>query len=216
MANTITHRSQDSAVFPGATTKLAGLMAAAAVVLLLVLSMGITKAGAAGLDPEKYPPCTTEACIPDVVTPDGNPPQAGETLKLVFHGYEPGSTVTITFYVDTNNDTILEEITLTGVADEFGDIEFEWNIPAGVAGDIVYEIAGIDEETGEVRRESGSLFVEEEDAMVPDSSVPGDGGGPLPYTGSNSTNLVRIGLVLIVAGGISVVAVRRRNAHADA
>jgi LPXTG-motif cell wall-anchored protein len=183
--------------------------------LLLVLSTGITKAGAADLpDPALYPPCTTEACIPDVVTPDGNPPQAGETVVLVFHGYEPGSTVSITFYVDTNADTILEEVTLTGVADEFGDVEFEWNIPAGVAGDLVYETIGIDDETGEVRRESGSIFVEAED-FVPDT-VPGGGGGPLPYTGSNSTNLVRIGLVLIVAGGISVVAVRRRNAHVDA
>ena len=214
MANMGINRQNNSAVLHGSTARLVSLMAAAAVVLLLVLSMGITKAGAADApDPDRYPPCTSAACQPDVVTPDGEPPVAGEPVVLVFHGYEPGTTVTITIYVDTNADTILEEITLTGVADEFGDVEFEWNIPAGVAGDLVYEVSGIDDETGEVRRESGSLYVEASN-ITPDTSVPDN--GPLPYTGSNSTNMVRIGLVLIVAGGISVVAVRRRNAHADA
>ena len=212
MANTSTNRHNHSAVVHGSTARLVGLMAAAALMLLLVLSAGITKAGA--IDIVFYPPCTTLECQPDVVTPDGQPPVAGETVQIVFHGYKPGSTVTVKFYVDTNADGIIEEIRLTGVADEFGDVEFDWNIPAGVAGDIVYEVSGIDDVTGEVRRESGSVFVEADD-LVPDT-VPGGGGGPLPYTGSNSTNLVRIGLVLIVAGGISVVAVRRRNAHVDA
>jgi LPXTG-motif cell wall-anchored protein len=214
VANMRINRQNNSAVLHGSTARLVSLMAGAAVVLLLVLSMGITKAGAVDApNPDLYPPCTSAACQPDVVTPDGQPPKGGETVHLVFHGFEPGSTVTVTFYVDTNADTVLEEVTLTGVADEFGDVEFDWNIPAGVAGDVVYEVAGIDEETGEVRHESGSLYVEAEN-LTPDTSVPDN--GPLPYTGSNSTNMVRIGLVLIVAGGISVVAVRRRNAHADA
>ena len=214
MANTSTTRQNHSAVLHGSTARLVSLMAAAAVVLLLVLSMGITKAGAVDApDPDLYPPCTTAECTPDIVTPDGNPPQAGETLTLVFGGYEPGSTVTLVVYVDTNGDTVLEEIVLTSVADEFGFAEFEWNIPAGVAGDIIYETSGIDDETGDVRRSSGSLYIEAEN-LTPDTNAPDN--GPLPYTGSNSSNMVRIGLVLIVAGGISVVAVRRRNAHVDA
>jgi LPXTG-motif cell wall-anchored protein len=181
--------------------------------LLLVLSAGITKAGAVDApDPDRYPPCTTVECQP--VPPDGGEgPVEGEPYTIVFGGFEPGTIARIVFYIDTNDDTILEEIVLTAEVDEFGFAEFEWNIPAGVAGDLIYEVRGIDDETGEERSFSGSVFVEEADALVPDS-VPDN--GPLPYTGSNSTNIVRIGLVLIVAGGISVVAVRRRNAHASA
>jgi LPXTG-motif cell wall-anchored protein len=175
-------------------------MAAAAVVLLLVLSMGVTKAGAVGT--VTYPPCTTNECTSN-----------GDTFVLVLHAYVPGSVVTLHVYVDTNGDGIVEDITLTGVADANGDVIFEWDIPAGFAGDVNYTSEGIDEATGEVRTESGSVFVEDT-TLNPDNG--GGGGGPLPYTGSDSTNLVRIGLVLIVAGGISVVAVRRRNAGTNA
>jgi len=209
VANTSTNRNTHSAVVHGSTARLVGLMAASALMLLLVLSAGITKAGA--IDTDLYPPCTTVECQP-VPPADNEKPVEGEPYTIVFGGFEPGTTARIVFYVDTNADTILEEIVLTAEVDEFGFAEFEWNIPAGVAGDIIYEVQGIDDETGEPRKFSGSVFVEEADALVPDS-VPD---GPLPYTGSNSTNIVRIGLVLIVAGGISVVAVRRRNAHASA
>ena len=206
MASNQTHRSQDSPVLPGATTKLAGLMAAAAVVLLLVLSMGMTKAGAAD---DKYTDCiVTGDCVDVSVTL-----VQGETVQLVFHSFEPGTEVTLVVYVDINGDGVLDPVVLHATADEFGDVVFEWDIPAGVAGDFEYTVEGIDDVTGEVVRSRGALHVEETDALT----IPNNGGGgPLPYTGSNSTNLVRIGLVLIVAGGISVVAVRRRNTHVDA
>lgn len=199
MATISTNRPNHSSL-QGSTTRLVGLIAATAVVLLLVLSMGMTKAGA--VDTVTYPPCTTpEDC-----------PQNGDTLVLVGHGYKPGSTVTTRVFYDSDGDGVLEERILTGVADANGDVIFEWDIPAGFAGDVSYVIEGIDE-NGEVLTESGSVFAEDK-TLNPDNG--GGGGGPLPYTGSDSTNLVRIGLVLIVAGGISVVAVRRRHAGTNA
>jgi len=203
VATISTNRPNHSSL-QGSTTRLVGLMAAAAVVLLLVLSMGVTKAGAVGT--VTYPPCTTNECTSN-----------GDTFVLVLHHYEPGSVVTLHVYVDTNADGIPEDITLTGVADANGDVIFEWDIPAGFAGEVNYTSEGIDDATGEVRTESGSVFVEDT-TLNPDNGGGGEGGGggPLPYTGSDSTNLVRIGLVLIVAGGISVVAVRRRNAGTNA
>ena len=71
-------------------------------------------------------------------------------------------------------------------------------------GEFEIEIEGIDEETGEVRVSTAAIVIVED-----------NGGGALPYTGSDSSStLVRIGFVLVLAGGISVVAVRRRNVRA--
>lgn len=213
MAINPNHQNPSTGIL-GSPTRLLGLMATAGAALLLVLSMTMMKAGAAPAT--TYPPVTEPpTTIVDVVPGGGddNIIESGEDVQFVVDGFEPGTVVTLTIFVDTNGDGIIEEIVLTGIADENGEVEFDWNVPAGTGtGDYSFEVEGIDDVTGSPRTSSGSIHIEALGAFVP-----GDGtGGPLPYTGSNSTNLLRIGLVLIVAGGISVVAVRRRSAHADA
>ena len=198
----------------GSPTRVVGVMATAGAALLLVLSMTMMKAGAQTVT--TYPPVTEPPTTIVEVVPGGGDDgiiEASEPVQFVVDGFEPGTVVTLTIFVDTNGDGTLDEVVLTGVADENGEVTFDWNVPAGTStGDYTFDVEGIDDVTGLPRTESGSIHIEAVGAFVP-----GDGtSGPLPYTGSNSTNLLRIGLVLIVAGGISVVAVRRRNAHTNA
>ncbi len=214
MASTRNNSTAQPTVLFGSTTRVMGLVATAAA-LLLMLSMGMTKAGAQ--TSTTYPVDSSTSSTVLEIKPGGGDDEiieSGEPVQFVSNGWTPGSVVTITIHVDTNGDGILEDIVLTATADENGEVTFDWDVPAGTGtGDYSFDVEGIDELTGEPATQHGSIHIEEKGAFVP-----GDGGGsgPLPYTGSNSTNLVRIGLVLIVAGGISVVAVRRRNAHADA
>ena len=209
MANVQNHQMNRSVVSTGSPSRVLGLMALAAAALLLVLSMGMSRAGAATV--ETYPPDTDPPNTQVTVVPNGGDDpiiEAGEPVSFESDGWEPGTVVTLIIVIDG------VEITLTAIADENGNAVFDWTVPAGTnTGDYEFDIEGIDEVTGEPRVASGEIHIEEKGAFVP-----GDGGdsGPLPYTGSNSGNLLRIGLVLIVAGGISVVAVRRRSAHVDA
>lgn len=177
-----------------------------AVAILLMLTMGIHRAGALQVDPD-YPPDTDPPPTTVIVTPNGGDDdriEVGESVELTSDGWEPGTEVD--FYVIIDGERVFIG---TAIADENGEATLDWTIPAGVCcGDFDLEIEGIDDETGDVRVADAEVFIYEFGA-----GVPGDG-GQLPYTGSNSTALVRIGLVLLVAGGVSVVAVRRRSARA--
>lgn len=175
-----------------------------AVAILLMLATGIQRAGATTVTtypPDTDPPASTIVVIPE---DDDNRPEVGEDVLLFADGFEPGTEVE--FFVEVDGELILIG---TAIADENGVAELEWNIPAGVCcGDFEITIEGIDEETGEPRTATAEITIYEFGG-----GVPGDG-GQLPYTGSNSTSIVRIGLVLLVAGGVSVFAVRRRSARA--
>lgn len=176
-----------------------------AVAILLMLATGIHRAGAVQVDPN-YPPVTDPPASTVVVVPEGDDDrvEVGESVELFADGWEPGTEVE--FYVIIDGEPVLIG---TAIADENGEAFFDWTIPAGVCcGDFDIEIEGIDEETGEPRTADASVFIYEFGA-----GVPGEG-GDLPYTGSNSNSLVRIGLVLLLAGGVSVLAVRRRSARA--
>ena len=174
-----------------------------AVALLLVLSVGIHRAGAQTTS--TYPPETNPPTSTVVVTPPGDDDriEVGETVELFSDGWEPGTEVD--FYVLIDGERVFIG---TAIADENGNATFDWTVPAGVCcGDFNIEIEGIDEDTGEPRTADAQVTIYEFGA-----GVPGEG-GQLPYTGSNSNSLVRIGLVLVLAGGVSVVAVRRRSAR---
>jgi LPXTG-motif cell wall-anchored protein len=172
--------------------------------ILLMLVAGIQRAGATSVTsypPDTDPPASTIVVIPE---DDDDRPEVGESVELVADGWEPGTEVF--FYVVVNGEQVLIG---SAIADENGEAVFDWTIPAGVCcGDFEIEIEGIDEETGEPRTATAEITIYEFGG-----GVPGDG-GDLPYTGSNSTSIVRIGLVLLVAGGVSVFAVRRRSARA--
>lgn len=179
---------------------------AAAVATVLVLSLAVTRAGA--VTATTYPP-VTEPPTTIIVDPNANDDdiiEAGEPVQFVVKGYKPGSVVTMVITIDG------VEYTLTDIADENGVAEFDFVIPAGAAtGDYTAEFEGIDP-TGAPLTLEGTFHVEATGAFVP-----GDGsGGPLPYTGSDSATLVRIAVVLLLAGGVSVVAMRRRSARTDA
>jgi LPXTG-motif cell wall-anchored protein len=191
------------------------LAALSAIALMVTFLFGAQHAGAAPTT--TYPPVTTPPTTQIVIIPrggDDNIIEAGEPVQFVSDGYAPGTVVTLTILIDLNHDGVLEEVVLTATADENGEAVFDWQIPAGVdSGDYNVEFEGLDGETGEVRTSRGSIHIEALGAFVPGD---GSGGGPLPYTGSNSATLVRIAVVLLLAGGISVVAVRRRNANTNA
>ena len=175
-----------------------------AMAILLMLVAGIQRAGATTVTtypPDTDPPASTIVVIPE---DDDDRPEVGESVELVADGWEPGTEVF--FYVIVDGEQVLIG---SAIADENGEAVFDWTIPAGVCcGDFEIEIEGIDEETGEPRTATAEITIYEFGG-----GVPGDG-GQLPYTGSNSTSIVRIGLVLLVAGGVSVFAVRRRSARA--
>ena len=210
MANPSFHAPNTRASMLGVPTRIGGMMLAAAAALLLVLSMGMARAGAAPTS--TYPPQTT---IVDIIPGGGDDDiiEVGEPVTFIADGFEPGTTVTLTIYVDITGDGVADPVVLTAVADENGEATFEWQVPAGAeTGDYNVEFEGIDDVTGAPRTAEGSIHIEAVGAFVP-----GDGsGGPLPYTGSNSTTLIRIAVVLLLAGGVSVVAVRRRNASTNA
>ena len=170
-----------------------------AVAILLVLSFGMQRAGAQ-VDPN-YPPPTDPPATTIVVVPEGGEdPTPGGTVELVADGFKPGTEVD--FYVIIDGVSVLIG---TAIADENGNATFDWTIPAGVCcGEFEIEVEGIDEETGEPRKATTSLVIVESN---------NGGGGELPYTGSNSSTLIRIGFVLVLAGGVSVMAVRRRSAR---
>jgi len=192
----------------------------------LTLMFGAQHAGAAPAAPQPtcedqatsttYQPATQpETCVVKVISNGGddNIIEVGEPVHFRLGHFQPGTIAHLTVHVDTNGDGILEDFIIEAVVDEFGNADFDWTVAAGVeSGDYGFDIEGIDETTGLPRTASGAIHIEALGAFVP-----GDGTtGPLPYTGSNSTNLVRIAAVLLLAGGISVIAVRRRSAHSNA
>jgi LPXTG-motif cell wall-anchored protein len=206
MANVSNPSTNRSVTMTGAPARGIMIMAAAAVALMVVLSLGVSRAGAVDYPPPTDPPPTEVTVVPggggddDII-------EAGEPVEFISTGWEPGTVATMTIVING------ETITLTTIVNENGEAIFDWTVPAGTnTGDYGFAIEGIDEVTGEPRVAAGDIHIEAEGAFVP-----GDGGGgALPYTGSNSSNLIRIGIVLVAAGGISVFAVRRRNAHVDA
>ncbi|MBU6330211.1 MAG: LPXTG cell wall anchor domain-containing protein [Acidobacteria bacterium] len=176
---------------------------AAAVAIVLMLSLTAARAGAA--PSTTYPP-VTEPPSTIIIDPNANDDdivEAGETVNFTVGGFKPGTEVC--FYVE-------DQLVGCDIADENGFAEYDWTVPAGTAsGDYDLQVEGVDP-SGAPLTLDGTFHVETSGAFVP-----GDGsGGPLPYTGSDSATLVRIAVVLLLAGGVSVVAMRRRGARTNA
>ena len=179
------------------------MILAAAVTVVFVLSASTLHAGAQTATP--YPPVTnppTTLIIDPTGGGDDNIIEAGEPVTFEVGGFLPGSEVC--FYIEG-------ELIGCDIADENGFAEFEWTVPAGTgSGEYDLSVEGLDPD-GDPITVSGTFQIEANGAFVP-----GDGSGPLPYTGSDTTTLVRIAVVLLLAGGVSVVAMRRRGARVDA
>lgn len=144
----------------------------------------------------------------------------GEPITVVASGYAAGATVTFTL----NSDPIHLG---TATADAQGTARLTFTIPTGVpAGDHTLVASGLDA-SGNVLTLSTRLTV-----MAAGGNSGGTGGtggtgsgsgsgsgsssGSLPRTGSDNTNLVRAGALLIAAGGAAVLVTRKRSTRAKA
>jgi LPXTG-motif cell wall-anchored protein len=214
MATVRNQHPNNTAASISASSVLPGLFAAFALALLLMLSMGMGKAGAQ--TPTTYPPDTSTTVVQVTPgAPDDNIIEPTEPVHFHFSGFTPGTTVHLIVNVDTNGDGIPEPYTIDVIADADGNADFDWTVPAGTpAGDYTFSAEGVDAVSGDPRTATGSFHVSDTCAFLAGNNCSVTGN--LPYTGSDSSTLLRVGAVLLVAGGISVVAVRRRNAHSNA
>lgn len=172
------------------------LMAGAlAIVVALTLSMAMRSAGAQ--TPSSYPPPTVTQVITIPPPPNGGGYTPGSTIPIVVFGFECDSVVT--FYAD--GQVIGTAVAVCEPGQTEGTATFDWDTPAGLAGG-VYKIDASGVGPGGT-------------PVTVSAEVPIEAGGNLPYTGSNTTMLLGIAVVLLAAGGISVLAVRRRSAHAS-
>jgi LPXTG-motif cell wall-anchored protein len=121
----------------------------------------------------------------------------GGPLTATAAGFDPGTTVTFTF----NSDPV---VLGTGTADAAGIASIETTWPAAAAdGGHTVTASG----TG-----NGVPY------SVSSSTTCGVGGssGALPRTGSDSAPLLQIAIALVAAGGILVLAARKRMASVNA
>jgi LPXTG-motif cell wall-anchored protein len=125
--------------------------------------------------------------------------------------FEPGSTVTVTVQSDP-------VVLGTVVASETGTITVTYSLPVElVAGPHTVTATGPRLDNGVVETLSAGITVTIPDACIsPNTTTPTTtrtGGGSLPVTGSDNGKFLAVGAGLLVAGGLLVMATRKRNAH---
>lgn len=218
--------------------KIKQLISATLVVVLVVLGVGVASQSVASAAPE----CDASLFIlpggefdlaaylqcqnPETNTPEVTP---GGTVVIQGGGYAPFSEVDIILCINgcdappipevlalESNDQstieladappyIVDDIFLgTVIADQFGNFIWEGTLPAGIEeGDYVIEVEGFD-------RDGNPLVLSYEVEIV----EPGDGGGDLPYTGSNTGRTVTVGAALVMLGAAAVTSTVRRRRSA--
>ena len=124
--------------------------------------------------------------------------------------FEPGSTVTVTLQSDP-------VVLGTVAADASGTINVTYNLPVGVtAGAHTVIASGPRLDTGVVESVSAAITVTIPSACISPSTLTPTttqtGGGSLPVTGSDNSIFLVVGAGLLVAGGLLVMATRKRNA----
>jgi LPXTG-motif cell wall-anchored protein len=146
---------------------------------------------------------TVESCAIDITDYEGSAsvsidnlqPQAGDTVTFVGTGFPPGLSVPLA----VNGETIGAP-----VSDSEGDFTFSYTIPADLAPGTQLTFSAT----------CGAFVLTQVVTITATGVTPttvAPGGQPLPVTGSDSGWLLRAGLALIVAGGLVVLAVRRRD-----
>jgi len=124
--------------------------------------------------------------------------------------FEPGSTVTVTLQSDP---VVLGTVAASGT----GTINATFNLPVGVtAGAHTVIASGPRLDTGVVDSVSAAITVTIPSACISPSTLTPttqSGGGSLPVTGSDNGVFVAVGAGLLVAGGLLVMASRKRNAR---
>ena len=123
--------------------------------------------------------------------------QPGHSLNLVGKGFNDGAVVTFT--VDSNL------VLGTSVANAGGVAHFQWDVPADFA-------SGTHTITASGDGCTDPAEVSAEVTVVLAATQTNDTTGTLPPTGGDYTNLLRIGILLVAAGGLVVLATRKRSA----
>ncbi|MGZ4704377.1 MAG: LPXTG cell wall anchor domain-containing protein [Acidimicrobiales bacterium] len=124
--------------------------------------------------------------------------QAGHSVNIVAKGFNAGAEVTFTV------DQTL--VIGTAIANAGGVAHIQWDVPADFAdGQHVITASG-DGCTDPVQ-------VSAEITVVSAAEQTKDTTGTLPRTGGDYTNLLRLGILLVAAGGLVVLATRKRSSE---
>ncbi len=127
----------------------------------------------------------------------------GESVGATATGFESGASVAFVF----NSDPV-DIGTVTADADGVASTTF--TVPSVELGTHTVTATGISATTGEVVTLSSQIEIV---AIGTDGTGTGTGtgsDGSLPRTGSNSTDLLRVGALLVAAGGAVVLITRKR------
>jgi LPXTG-motif cell wall-anchored protein len=120
---------------------------------------------------------------------------AGGSVDIVAKGFTPGADVTFTI----DDTTVIG----TAVADSAGTAQIQWDVPDGfVLGAHVIAASGDGCNPADV---AGEITV------VAATEVTQPAAGSLPRTGSDYSNLLRVGILLVAAGALVVLATRKRS-----
>jgi hypothetical protein len=164
------------------TTRILGVLAAFAVVLVAAFSVNITAANA-------YPGGGGTATV---TSPDTNP-TPGSTIAVTGSGFDANESVDGTLHsapIDLGTET----------ADSTGVVHFEVAIPSTFTGTHTITLAGLT-----------SGFVATLSIVVSATPTATSGGGGLASTGAAVIGMVVLAAVLLVGGGILLTAGRRRT-----
>jgi hypothetical protein len=157
--------------------------------VVLVASVLLVGLGAATVASAGYQGSGSLSCSP-------NPAPAGATVTCTATGFEPGADVTFS----TGGSTIG-----TATADSAGTASISFTAPGGT---VTVLAAGLGAD-GAVLELSTQLVVGAAVVTPTPDASPGD---DLPVTGTSRTaSFVRVGLALVAAGGLTVLATRRRS-----
>lgn len=201
-----------------AARRIRQLIAAALITSVVVIGFGAASQGMASAEPK----CDAELFIlPDggfdlaaylqCQNPDTEDPTVAPGGEVVISGggYAPFSQVVVVLCIgecDDPGDPNPDDIVLgTVITDQFGNFVWEGQLPAGIEeGDYGIEAEGIDSDGNPV------VNTYEIEVVEPD-----DGGGGLPYTGSNTGRTVTIGAALVMLGAAAVTSTVRRRRSAS-
>jgi len=123
---------------------------------------------------------------------------AGQTVTITGKGFNAGAEVTFT--IDTTPPVVLG----TATADSSGVATLAWVVPADMATG-THTISAAGDGCSDPAKVSGEVTLVLADTQTNTSA------GTLPRTGGDYTNLLRLGILLVAAGGLVVLATRKRS-----
>lgn len=152
---------------------------------------------------------------PSLVTP--TQVLSGGVVSVSGSGCEPQQAITLTVYPETTetlagHPTTAPIISVDTVADDQGNFSLDISIPVGLAPGW-YDILGPCQAKPAATRAAPTLYLVGRFLVVAPSTQPGatGNGTTLPRTGSDVEVLAQVGAGLLVAGGLVLVATKRRR-----